>query len=69
MYHRKKGKDTGCSLNIVFFFLELSPSPALGCHWLCKNGQAIRVTVHSDLMQGMGYSELEKKTQFLLNTL
>ena len=43
------------SLNIVFFFknclyFATSPSPALGYYCLYKNGQPIRVTVHSDLL-------------------
>ena len=42
---------TGCSLNIVFFpknlqYFAPSPSPELGCHWLCRKiGKPIRVTV------------------------
>ena len=63
------------------FFKEFSKfatstSPALGRYWLYKkNGQPIRVTVHSDVeakllfyIQGMDCSELEKIT-FLMNTL
>ena len=56
---------TGCPLNIVFFprsFNILQPYPRQ--HWAAigfrENGQSIRVTVHSDLLQGLGSSELGK---------
>ena len=42
---------------VVFFhefstFCDLSFASPLGCYWLYKNGQPIRVTVHSDLLRG-----------------
>ena len=57
------------SRNCLYF--ATSPSPALGCCWLYKNGQPIRVTVYTRIscedelffyMQGKGCSELGKNT-------
>ena len=75
--HYSAGKDTGCSLNIVFFpkncrKFATPPSSALCCYWLYKNCQPIGVTVHSHCVEsfegllqrcrrGRGCSELWKK--------
>ena len=70
-------RDTGCSLNIVFFSKKIQYfaflSPALGCHWLygkwpanrsdCTHRSQIRHELLS-YMQGMGCSELGKHTIF-----
>ena len=73
--------NTGCSLNVVFFFknsrkFATSPYPALGCYWLYKNYQPKGVTCialrtlkvsYSDENKGEVAVNCEKITQFFLN--